>query len=78
MSQLLLYTASQAQDFVTHTQTVPGYMELMEASDMELEIRDVFLGERRCVICGIANPSILQHCCIISGSDIETVCSMCS
>ena len=41
----------------------------MAASNAVLNNRDVFLGERRCVICGIADPESLQRCNIVGSGD---------
>lgn len=41
----------------------------MAASNAVLNNRDVFLGERRCVICGIADPESLQRCNIVGSDD---------
>jgi len=35
-----------------------------------IDVRDVFLGRRRCVICGYAIPSVLQHCHIVGREDV--------
>ena len=35
--------------------------------------RDVFPGERRCVICGISDPIMLRRCGIVGDSDDEMV-----
>jgi hypothetical protein len=35
--------------------------------------RDKFLGQQRCVICGVASDIVLEHCHIIGGEDEETV-----
>lgn len=35
--------------------------------------RDKFLGQRRCVICGVASDMVLQHCHIIGEGDEKTV-----
>lgn len=40
----------------------------MTEFDKELDNRDVFLGDRRCVICGIADPESLRHSYIIDRS----------
>jgi hypothetical protein len=50
----------------------------MAAFDTELDGRDIFLGDHRCVICGIADPESLQHCYIVNRSDITAVRRMCS
>jgi hypothetical protein len=47
----------------------PGQFD-MEACDVGLDNRDLLLGERRCVICGIADQEYLQHCYnLFAGSD---------
>jgi hypothetical protein len=38
----------------------------MTEFDKELDNRDVFLGDRRCVICGIADPESLRHSYTVS------------
>jgi hypothetical protein len=43
------------------------------AFDMGLDNRDVFLGQRRCVICGINDSDCLKHCHIAGHSDVAMV-----
>jgi hypothetical protein len=43
-----------------------------------LNERDVFLGKRGCVVCGITIPETLESCYIIGHSDHEVVCPMCN
>ncbi|KAF8500812.1 hypothetical protein F5888DRAFT_1905132 [Russula emetica] len=74
MSQLNLYplpyTAPQPpQELVRPVQTVSGRSDTA-AFATGLEDRDVFLGKRRCVICGYEDN--LQHCHIVGRTDIET------
>ena len=74
-------TESQVQKLVQHVQTVSGCSDIAATGlKMGLEYRDMFefLGELRCVVCGISGRSFLQLCYIISCSDIETVRRMCS
>lgn len=42
-----------------------------------LDDRDVFLGERRCVICGQSSSTTLQHCHIVGPLDDAAVRLMC-
>jgi hypothetical protein len=73
LSDVLSQELSQVQAKHIQTVTVPGSTP---ASKRELEIRDVFLGDRRCVICGIPSrdPILLQHFHIIDRLDIKMVC----
>jgi len=45
-----------------------------------LDDRDVFLGRRGCVVCGLTSlsPVLLKHCHIIGRSDVEAVRPMCN
>jgi len=47
------------------------------AFDAELDERDVFLGIRRCVICGEDFPENLERCHIIGCSDLGAVRPIC-
>ena len=72
----LPYTASQPPAELVHgVETVSGRSDTAEF-DTGLDNRDVFLGRRRCVVCGVQRP--LQRCHIIRRSDDEVVCFICN
>jgi hypothetical protein len=63
-------------------QPPPGYaweerdmsvLSTTTAFNTRIDQRDTFLGEPRCIICGSANPLVLQHCQIIRELEPETV-----
>ncbi len=63
----LPYTASQPPSSLRHgVQTESGHSDTA-AFDTGLDNRDIFLGERRCVVCGYQD--IVDHCHIIRSSD---------
>jgi len=39
------------------------------ACDTGIDQRDIFLGTRRCIICGVKSRSVLQHCHVIRQSE---------
>ncbi|KAN0139014.1 hypothetical protein V8E53_003402 [Lactarius tabidus] len=42
------------------------------AFNASINQRDKFLGQQRCVICGVASDIVLEHCHIVGGEDEET------
>ena len=55
-----------------NVETVSGCSDTA-AFETGLNNRDVFLGRRRCVVCGESGPCTLEHCHIVGRSDIEAV-----
>ena len=60
-----------------YVETVPGCLDTA-AFETGLNNRDVFLGTRRCVVCGESGPCILEYCHIVGRSDDEAVCLVCN
>jgi hypothetical protein len=71
---MFLYTRSQLMHDAAETVSEDSDSV---AFDMELDECDVFLGIRRCVVCGERFPEALEHCHIIGCSDLEVVCPIC-
>jgi len=72
----LPYTSDQPPEGLYHpVQTVAGHSNTV-AFHIGLDGRDVFLGRRRCVVCGEVDRELLEHCHIIGCMDIEVVCPM--
>ena len=70
----LPYTTSEApRGLFRDVQTLTGHPDAT-AFDTGLDGRDVFLGRRRCVVCG-ASP-FLQRCHIVRRSDNRAVSPM--
>ena len=61
-----------------HVKTVSGACSDTAAFKTGLNNRDVFLGRRRCVVCGESGPCTLEHCPIIRHSDVEAVRLLCA
>ena len=43
------------------------------ACETKIDLRDKFLGRRRCIICGIDSAVLLEHCDIIMREEPELV-----
>ena len=82
MSQLTLYPLPHMSplpppEFFQDVKTLSGQSDTV-AFNTGLDNRDVFLGERRCVICGDPNQGTLRYCHIVGHPDKSIVCCMCS
>ena len=74
----LHYTAPQPPpELFRDVETVSGHSDTV-AFDTGLDNRDVFLGRRRCVVCGEGSPVVLEHCHIVHPTDNAAVCAMCN
>lgn len=82
MSQLNLYPLPHMPplpppEFFQDVKTLSEQSDTV-AFNTGVENRDMFLGWRRCVICGDPNQATLRYCHIVGHPDKAIVCCMCS
>jgi hypothetical protein len=66
------YTTPQAEGLYLDVPSVSERSDIL-TSKTGIDVRDVFLGHPRCVVCGHSAPYALQYCQIISHLDYEVV-----
>jgi hypothetical protein len=74
----LPYTASQPPEGLYRDVDKASIYSGTTAFNSRIDARDVFLGRRRCVVCGYAIQSVLQHCHIVGREDVGAVRPMCN
>jgi hypothetical protein len=70
----LPYTAEQPPPELFHEIEMESECSDIAAFNTGLEERDLFLGKRKCVVCGTGILEALENCHIIGHSDHEMVC----
>jgi hypothetical protein len=72
LSQLPLPFLDQSPDWEWEEQDDDSVVLPIAFND-SIKQRDRFLGQQRCVICGVASDIVLQHCHIVGREDKQTV-----